>query len=115
MIAIIFRTNSTILAKTAKNKRKAEKKRKAVERRVSEGDAQPVLVSKGTLPCTSSSLNANEESYDDSGLASSFEEAVVLGGSSINGIAAGSEKAKLKKKWKKRFEMSSDLIFDLDI
>jgi hypothetical protein len=112
---LCFRINSTILAKTAKNKRKAEKKRKAIERRVSEGDANPVLVSKGALTRSSSSLDANEESYDDSGLASSFEEAVILGS---DGGASGGEKAKLKRKTKKRskqFEMSSDLIFDLDI
>ncbi len=110
------RTNSTILAKTAKNKRKAEKKRKAIERRVSEGDAQSVDVSKAPLGRTTSQ-DPNDESHDDSGLASSFEEAVVLGGGA-NGGGGGGSQAKLKKKTKKRtkqFEMSNDLIFDLDI
>merc|ERR1719357_2081696 len=34
-----YRINSTILANTAKNKRKADKKKRALERRMSEGDA----------------------------------------------------------------------------
>ena len=118
----ICRTNSTILAKTAKNKRKAEKKRKAIERRVSEGDAQSDVEARRTLTRTVS-LDANDESHDDSGLASSFEEAVVLCGGGGDGGAndengGGGAKAKLKKKTKRRtkqFEMSGDLIFDLDI
>ena len=121
----ICRTNSTILAKTAKNKRKAEKKRKAIERRVSEGDAQSDVEARRTLTRTVS-LDANDESHDDSGLASSFEEAVVLGGGGGDGGDGGANdengggvaKAKLKKKTKRRtkqFEMSGDLIFDLDI
>merc|ERR1719189_65990 len=35
----LYRINSTILANTMKNKRKAEKKKRALERRMSEGDA----------------------------------------------------------------------------
>merc|ERR1712079_96432 len=35
----MYRVNSTILANTMKNKRKAEKKKRALERRMSEGDA----------------------------------------------------------------------------
>ena len=49
-----------------------------------------------------------DSSHEDSGLASSFEEAMVL----------GPDQQKTKRKIKKRtkhFEMSNDLIFDLDI
>ena len=38
-ITLPFRINSAIIANTAKNKKKAEKKKRALERRMSEGDA----------------------------------------------------------------------------
>ena len=59
---LVFRTDSTIQSKTVKNRRKAEKKRKRLEKRLS------------------------ESSQDDSGIASSFEDSSPwqLGGGVIN-------------------------------
>merc|ERR550532_1855363 len=62
----MYRVNSTILANTMKNKRKAEKKKRALERRMSEGDACSLeqandkvdKVEKGKMS-TSSSLDLN--------------------------------------------------------
>ena len=54
-----------------------------------------------------------EEAQEDSGLASSFEETVVIQSETGNNV-----KVKTKRRTKKRcknFEMSNDLIFDLDI
>jgi len=124
------RVNSTILANTLKNKRKAEKKKRALERRMSEGDACSLeqandkvdKVEKGKMS-TSSSLDLNmvinnkdqweSEEHEDSGLASSFEEHLVLTG---DNAAPGKTKAKkMTKKRSKQFVMSNELIFDLDI
>ena len=124
------RVNSTILANTMKNKRKAEKKKRALERRMSEGDACSIeqandkvdKVEKGKMS-TSSSLDLNmvinnkdqweSEEHEDSGLASSFEEHLVLTGENA---APGKTKAKkMTKKRSKQFVMSNELIFDLDI
>ena len=124
------RVNSTILANTLKNKRKAEKKKRALERRMSEGDACSLeqandkvdKVDKGKMS-TSSSLDLNmvinnkdqweSEEHEDSGLASSFEEHLVLTG---DNAAPGKTKAKkMTKKRSKQFVMSNELIFDLDI
>ena len=49
-----FRINSTIVANTAKNKRKAEKKKRALERRMSEGDAEGSFEVLNKLPASSS-------------------------------------------------------------
>merc|ERR1712038_268828 len=104
----MYRVNSTILANTMKNKRKAEKKKRALERRMSEGDACSLeqandkvdKVEKGKMS-TSSSLDLNmvinnkdqweSEEHEDSGLASSFEEHLVLTG---DNAAPGKTKAK---------------------
>ena len=110
-----------------KNKRKAEKKKRALERRMSEGDACSIeqandKVDKGKMS-TSSSLDLNmvinnkdqweSEEHEDSGLASSFEEHLVLTGENA---APGKTKAKkMTKKRSKQFVMSNELIFDLDI
>jgi len=126
----MYRVNSTILANTLKNKRKAEKKKRALERRMSEGDACSLeqandkvdKVDKGKMS-TSSSLDLNmvinnkdqweSEEHEDSGLASSFEEHLVLTG---DNAAPGKTKAKkMTKKRSKQFVMSNELIFDLDI
>ena len=48
------RINSTIIANTAKNKKKAEKKKRALERRVSEGDAAGSFEVLNKLPASSS-------------------------------------------------------------
>lgn len=120
-----LRVNSTILANTMKNKRKAEKKKRALERRMSEGDACSLEQADNTKVekkmTGSSSLDLNmvnkddweSEEHEDSGLASSFEEHLVLTGENV-----GSGKTKAKKMTKKRskqFVMSNELIFDLDI
>jgi len=124
-----YRINSTILANTAKNKRKAEKKKRALERRMSEGDAGSIE-SEGKLGqkkgmTTSSSVDLSaitkeweEESHEDSGLASSFEENIVLSGETVNKTNNNNQKPKAKKMTKKRskqFQMTNELIFDLDI
>eukprot|EP00092_Neocalanus_flemingeri_P027723 GFUD01030094.1.p1 GENE.GFUD01030094.1~~GFUD01030094.1.p1 ORF type:complete len:817 (+),score=214.70 GFUD01030094.1:323-2773(+) len=121
-----YRTNSTILANTAKNKRKAEKKKRAFERRMSEGDAgsletEDKLEKKGMS--TSSSVDLSnltkgweDESHEDSGLASSYEEMVVLTGDAVNCNNNNKTKAKkMTKKRSKQFQMTNELIFDLDI
>ena len=117
------------MANTLKNKRKAEKKKRALERRMSEGDACSLeqandkvdKVEKGKMS-TSSSLDLNmvdkddweSEEHEDSGLASSFEEHLVLTGE--NPGNPGKTKAKkMTKKRSKQFVMSNELIFDLDI
>jgi len=117
----LYRINSSIVAKTAKNKKKAEKKRRAVERRLSEGDSVELKTpaKQQHLPLqTSHSLDSlSQECHEDSGLASSFEENMVIDPSSSSGSNPAT-KPKNKKRTKKRtktFEMSNDLIFDLDI
>merc|ERR1719186_2249902 len=64
----IYRSNSSILGQTTKNKKKAEKKRKSKERRKSEGDEQ--FDDSGI----DTSINSEKEksSRDDSGLSSSL-------------------------------------------
>ena len=53
-----FRINSAIIARTAKNKKKADKKKRALERRMSEGDAGS-LETLNNMP-TSSSLDLSQ-------------------------------------------------------
>ena len=53
-ILLFNRINSTIIANTAKNKKKAEKKKRALERRVSEGDAAGSFEVLNKLPSSSS-------------------------------------------------------------
>ena len=74
-----------------------------------------------TIPAFSLLL---QESHEDSGLSSSFEETVVIseGGGDGAGSSAGDQQGQSKQKTKKRtkkrtktFEMTNDLIFDLDI
>ena len=65
---------------------------------------------------TSLYCRSEDESHEDSGLASSFEENMVLGDKSVGSSNGGGGKTKRKvKKRTKHFEMSNDLIFDLDI
>merc|ERR1711972_960927 len=138
----MYRVNSTILANTLKNKRKAEKKKRALERRMSEGDAGSLEMDnkigqppKGMSSSSSVDLSAltkgwEDESHEDSGLSSSYEETVVLNGDAVNKVnnnnSAGgnggngnnNNKTKIKKMTKKRskqFQMTNELIFDLDI
>ena len=125
-----FRINSSIFANTAKNKRKAEKKKRALERRLSEGDAGSLetvnkLEKKVGLPVSSSAdlstITWEDESHEDSGLSSSYEETVLLTGdftNNTNNNSGGAGKIKAKKMTKKRskqFQMTNELIFDLDI
>jgi len=114
--------NSTIMANTSKNRRKAEKKKRALQRRMSEGDAGSVelgsvkydkkMTESSSVDLSMITNNWKEEELADSGLASSFEENLVISNS------AGEGKTKNKKMTKKRskqFVMSNELIFDLDI
>ena len=80
---------------------------------MSEGDSMEPLEHSNLH--TSSSLDSRwrQEAHEDSGLASSFEETVVIQSETGKNV-----KVKTKRRTKKRcknFEMSSDLIFDLDI
>merc|ERR550517_1305294 len=65
----MYRVNSTILANTMKNKRKAEKKKRALERRMSEGDACSLEQADNTKVekkmTGSSSLDLNMVNKDD--------------------------------------------------
>merc|ERR1712173_387606 len=87
-----YRINSAIVANTAKNKKKAEKKKRALERRMSEGDAGSLEAvdnigdeTKNMTTSSSFDLSAlqagwEEESHEDSGLSSSYEETIIVTG-----------------------------------
>jgi len=119
-----YRINSAIIAKTEKNKKKAEKKKRALERRMSEGDAGSFeAINKMN---TSSSLDLSElqqgwenESHEDSGMSSSYEEIIVAGGqqsNAVNNNVTSKPKSKrMTKKRSKQIQMANELIFDLDI
>ena len=62
----MFLPNSALLANTAKNRKKAEKKRRCQDKRNSESDSGSVDTSRLS------------ESQDDSGFASSPEESIVM-------------------------------------
>ena len=142
-ITLPFRINSAIIANTAKNKKKAEKKKRALERRMSEGDAGSFeAINKMN---TSSSLDLSElqqgifyisllhcedddtcyssgwenESHEDSGMSSSYEEIIMTGGqqsNSVNNNVTNKPKSKrMTKKRSKHIQMANELIFDLDI
>ena len=98
---------------------------------MSEGDAGSLesndkLGQKKTMS-TSSSVDLStitkdweDESHEDSGLSSSFEETVILTGENANksNNNNNTNKTKAKKMTKKRskqFQMTNELIFDLDI
>merc|ERR1719340_422969 len=119
-----YRINSAIVANTAKNKKKAEKKKRALERRMSEGDAGS-FEALNKMPA-SSSLDLSElnqgwedESHEDSGLSSSYEEMLVVISEKSNQVNNnGNSKPKSKRMTKKRskqIQMANELIFDLDI
>jgi len=112
-----FRINSAIIANSAKNKRKADKKKRALERRMSEGDSvetkKGMVTSNSVQDMVNLSKDWGESQGEDSGLASSFEENLVLtGGDSDKKPSKGK---KMTKKRTKQFQMSNELIFDLDI
>ena len=67
-----------------------------------------------------STITWGDESHEDSGLSSSYEETVLLTGdfNNTNNNSGGAGKIKAKKMTKKRskqFQMTNELIFDLDI
>merc|ERR1712137_436728 len=103
-----YRINSTIIANTAKNKKKAEKKKRALERRVSEGDAAGSFEVLNKLPASS-------------GMASSFEENIIVTSeknNQVNNNNSVNSKPKSKhmtKRRSKQIQMANELIFDLDI
>jgi dynein assembly factor 2 len=121
----VYDTKSRIQGQTAKNKKKAAKKKRAAERRVSEGDADGTSYDEKLQIRESRASSVGYDTGDslgeDSGCASSFEENVILTGNITPSIIYNSNKKQdlpKKKKDKRRvktFEMSSDLIFDLDI
>ena len=126
------RINSAIVANTAKNKKKAEKKKRALERRMSEGDAGSLeavdkIGDETNNMATSSSFDLSElqagweeESHEDSGLSSSYEETILVTGDNSNQVNNNNVKQKPKskrmtKKRSKQIQMANELIFDLDI
>ena len=106
-----------------KNIKKAEqKKRRALGRRASEGDAEHMAAGSWTSASKKSSQQTDEDDDDDdysqtdSGLASSVEEASMM-----SKRVAPTAKSKLAKQTKKKApggnflkEANPDLIFDLD-
>ena len=123
----VFRSNSSILGQRMKNIKKAEqKKRRALERRASEGDAEHLAgswtaTSKKSSQQTDDDNDDGDDSQTDSGLASSVEETSYLSRRLASGSASSSAKIKLAKQTKKKAptgnflrEANPDLIFDLD-
>merc|ERR1712029_1008840 len=116
-----YRINSAIIARTAKNKKKKNKKKRALERRMSEGDAGS-LETLNNMP-TSSSLDLSqlqegwdEESHEDSGLSSSYEETLIVTSDKNNSVNNNPTNNKTKsKRISKQIQMANELIFDLDI
>ena len=146
----IARINSSIIANTAKNKKKAEKKKRALERRVSEGDAAGSFEVLNKLPASSSMdlsmmnegkyltaslpyliyLLANiifmlseweDDSHEDSGMASSFEENLIVTSEKSNQVNNNNsvnikpKSKRMTKRRSKQIQMANELIFDLDI
>lgn len=108
----VFRTNSSILGRKVKNSKKSEqKKRRALERRVSEGDVQNVDPAGLTKSKSWTSLHSNE----DSGLASSVEECTTTMSNEIKNPAINNPSG-LSLPENKSFskEANLDLIFELD-
>ena len=123
----VFRSNSSILGQKMKNVKKAEqKKRRALERRASEGDVDSLAAdkpgswteaSKKTCPSVAPQTTDDEDSHTDSGLASSVEEPALLQMSKrVQQSTKKSTKQTKKKTSGGKFlkEANSDLIFDLD-
>ena len=133
----VFRSNSSILGRKVKNTKKAEqKKRRAVERRASEGDADQLSGSSGDgIHKAGSWMNMRyatspPQNNDDSGMASSVEDSFQMsnkpkGATQSKSVAASKTKPKTSQTKKKLTSASSgqgqflkeanpDLIFDLD-
>ena len=119
------RINSSIVANTAKNKKKAEKKKRALERRMSEGDAGSLdekinITTSSSFDLSELQEGWDEESHEDSGLSSSYEETIVVTSDNSNQVNHNNVKQKPKskrmiKKRSKQIQMANELIFDLDI
>merc|ERR1712058_181344 len=60
-----YRINSSIVANTAKNKKKAEKKKRALERRMSEGDAGSLEEKINITTSSSFDLSELQEGWDE--------------------------------------------------
>jgi len=107
----IFNTNSAILAKTAKNKKKALKKRKAQERRISEIEASSVegtTLESEDIVKTGITVESFDDCSNDSGFASSLEESTSLNFDDVGeDMAYDEEEDSLLK-------ISNEFIFDLD-
>jgi len=107
----IFNTHSAILAKTAKNKKKALKKRKAQERRISEMEASSVeetTLESEDIVKTGITVESFDDCCNDSGFASSLEENTSLNFDDVGeDMAYDEEEDSLLK-------ISNEFIFDLD-
>ena len=71
-----YRSDKAIVANSAKNRKKADKKRKAREKKISDSDGSSV--EGDNLIRTDMLFESFDESCNDSGLASSLEESMSL-------------------------------------
>ena len=93
---------------------------------MSEGDAGSLEIGAENIN-TSSSFDLSElqsgwdeESHEDSGLSSSYEETIIITSDNSNQVNHNNVKPKSKskrmtKKRSKQIQMANELIFDLDI
>ena len=102
--------NSALLANSAKNRKKAEKKRRCQERRNSESDSSSLDTARLSESQEDSDTARLSESQEDSGFASSLEESIAMEdlGSEVEEAAAKmiSEATGLEAPW--------EVIFDMD-
>ena len=139
----VFRTNSSILGRKLKNTKKAEQKKRRVERRVSEGDAEHMSGSGDSNgnrsgswmnvrygnheDCDEDEDDERDERHNDSGVASSVEDGSqippkrrVQSAAVVKSVGKGKAKITTSQTKKKAAggqflkEANSDLIFDLD-
>jgi len=112
-----YRVDSAIVANSAKNKKKAEKKRKALERKISESESEVSVSSvddkhlkRPAIKLDENSEGSFEDSSNDSGMASSFEESVSLDFDGVN----FSDNIEDDEDNNNPFKMYNECIFNMD-
>ena len=112
-----YRVDSAIVANSAKNKKKAEKKRKALERKNSESESEVSASSvdekhlkRPEIKLDENSEGSFEDSSNDSGMASSFEESVIL---DFDGVSF-SDNIEDDEDNNNPFKMFNECIFNMD-
>jgi len=112
-----YRVDSAIVANSAKNKKKAEKKRKALERKNSESESEVSVSSvdykhlkRPEIKLDANSEGSFEDSSNDSGMASSFEESVSLDFDGVN----FSDNIEDDEDNNNPFKMFNEYIFNMD-